>query len=241
MIITIDGPAGSGKSTAARKLAARLHVPYLDTGAMYRVVTLAALDDSVDLNDEAALTHLAATADFELDCKPSHVRVTLRGQDVTEEIRSMHVNEHTRFIAGSPGVRRLLVGRQQEIGRKLGSLVTEGRDQGSVAFPYADFKFFMDADIEKRAERRLHELLADGEEVTLDEVRANVAERDRTDSQRQFAPLIEPEGAIHIDTSHLSLHQVLDLMLSHLRAAGIAVPPDLHGDTAHAGHAPQKA
>src|SRR5262245_52237431 len=170
MIITIDGPAGSGKSTAARKLAARLHVPYLDTGAMYRVVTLAALEDGLNLEDENALTRLAAAAEYELDCKPSHVRVTLRGQDVTEDIRSMHVNEHTRFIAGSPGVRRLLVEKQREIGRRLGSLVTEGRDQGSVAFPYADYKFFVDGDIEKRAERRYHELLADGEEVTLEDV-----------------------------------------------------------------------
>src|SRR5262249_40106630 len=162
-------------------------------------VTLAALEDGVDLNDESALIRVAASAPFELDCKPSHVRVTLRGHDVTEEIRSMHVNEHTRFVAGSPGVRKLLVERPRDIARPLGSLVTEGRDQGSVAFPYADFKFFMDADIEKRAERRYHELLADGEEVTLDEVLANVAERDRTDSQRKFAPLIEPPGAIHID------------------------------------------
>lgn len=240
MIITIDGPAGSGKSTAARKLAARLHVPYLDTGAMYRVVTLAALEDGTNLQDEEALAALAATAPYELDCKPSHVRVTLRGQDVTEEIRSMHVNEHTRYIAGSPGVRRILVERQRDIGRRLGSLVTEGRDQGSVAFPYADFKFFMDADIQKRAERRYHELLADGEEVTLDEVVANLTQRDRTDSQRKVAPLIEPPGAIHIDTSHLSLHQVLDLMLSHLHAAGVDVPADFHGDAVHGGppHSP---
>ncbi len=163
MIITIDGPAGSGKSTTARKLAAHLGIPYLDTGAMYRVVTLAALEDGVDLHEEAALTALAARDDYQLDPGPTHIRVSLRGRDVTEEIRSMRVSEHTRFIAASPGVRRILIDKQREIARRLGSLVTEGRDQGTAAFPDADAKFFLDADRSKRAERRLHDLRADGE------------------------------------------------------------------------------
>lgn len=224
MIITIDGPAGSGKSTAARKLAARLEIPYLDTGAMYRVVTLAALKDHVDLRSEAALTQLAATADFELDCGPTHVRVTLRGHDVTEEIRSMLVADNTRYLASSPGVRRVLVNKQREIGVRLGSMVTEGRDQGSVAFPDADFKFYLDADVRKRAERRYHELLAEGEEVSLEEVIAKVEDRDRVDSQRSVAPLVVPPAAIRIDTSHLSIHQVVDLLLEHLRRGGVQIP-----------------
>lgn len=226
MIITIDGPAGSGKSTAARKLAARLGVPYLDTGAMYRLVTLAALDDGVDLRDEAALTHLAATADYELDCGPTHVRVTLRGRDVTEDVRSMHVNDHTRFIASSPGVRRVLVEKQRAIGRKLGSMVTEGRDQGSVAFPAAEHKFFLVAELQKRAERRYHELLADGEDVTLEQVIENLAERDRTDAGRKVAPLVQPPGAWVIDTTHLSIHDVVEQLLDHLRRAGVEIPPE---------------
>ncbi|MCH8804516.1 MAG: (d)CMP kinase [Planctomycetes bacterium] len=224
MIITIDGPAGSGKSTAARKLAARLAIPYLDTGAMYRVVTLLALEDGVDLNDEAALAEAAARGDYDLDLGPTHIRATLRGRDVSEEIRSMRVSDHTRFIAASPGVRRLLVERQQAIGRRLGSLVTEGRDQGSVAFPDADLKFFVDADIQKRAERRLHELLADGEEVDLAQVLENLRQRDRTDSQRAVAPLTVPDGAIRIDTSELSIHEVVEMMLTHIRRAGLQVP-----------------
>lgn len=223
MIITIDGPAGSGKSTCARKLAARLHIPYLDTGAMYRVVTLAALQDEANMQDEVALTRVAATADFELDCGPTHVRVTLRGQDVSEQIRGMYVADNTRFVAGSPGVRQILVEKQREIGRRLGSMVTEGRDQGTAAFPDADFKFFLVADIDKRAERRLHELMADGEDVTLDDVKRNVMERDRTDSQRKTAPLIKPKDAVEIDTSHLSITQVTDRMLDTLRDAGIDV------------------
>ena len=224
MVITIDGPAGSGKSTAARKLAARLGIPYLDTGAMYRVVTLAALEDGIDLHDEQALIRTATNAEFGLDCGPTHVRVTLRGRDVTEEIRSMRVNEHTRHIAGSPGVRRILVEKQRELGARLGSMVTEGRDQGSVAFPDADFKFFTDATPEKRAERRLVELLADGEDVTLEQVLTNVEERDRTDSERDVGPLTVPKNAITIETSDLSISQMLDRLLEELRRAGVQIP-----------------
>jgi CMP/dCMP kinase len=221
VIITIDGPAGSGKSTTARKLAARLGIPYLDTGAMYRVVTLAALEDGVDLHDEAALTAIAEHEDYHLDLGPTHIRVTLRGHDVTEEIRSMRVNGHTRFIAASPGVRRILIRRQQEIVARLGALVTEGRDQGTAAFPTADAKFFLDATLEKRAERRFHDLLADGEEVTFEQVVANLDERDRTDSERPVAPLTIPPGAVRIDTTHMSIQAVLDAIVEHLRRAGL--------------------
>ncbi len=218
MIVTIDGPAGSGKSTAARKLAARLEIPYLDTGAMYRVVTLAALEDSVDLRDETALTRLAACDDWRLDLGPTHIRVTLRGHDVTEKLRQMRVNDNTRHIACSPGVRRALVERQRELGRTLGSLVTEGRDQGSVAFPDADMKFFLDARLERRAERRFHEMLAEGEQVTFEEVLSNLCERDRTDAERQVAPLVVPQGAVRLDTSDLPIGEVVERMVFYLRA-----------------------
>jgi len=226
MIITMDGPAGSGKSTVARKLAARLGVPYLDTGAMYRVVTLAALEDGVDLEDEAALVRVAATAEYDLDCGPTHVRVTLRGRDVTEEIRSMRVADATRHMAESPGVRELLVERQRAIGRRLGSMVTEGRDQGSVAFPDADMKFFVDADVEKRAERRYHELLAEGEQVSLRQVLAAVIRRDRRDEGRAVAPLRRPPDAVYLDTTHASIAEVVERILDHLRAAGLPAPDD---------------
>lgn len=221
MIITIDGPAGSGKSTAARKLAARLGIAYLDTGAMFRVVTLAALGQEIDLHDEEALTGVAGSGRYELDLGPTHIRVTLDGRDVTEELRSMRVNDCTRYIAASPGVRRLLIEGQRRIARERGALVTEGRDQGSVAFPDADLKFYMDARVGKRAERRMHELIADGQDVTLEQVLDNVRERDRTDAARPVAPLRAPDGAVHIDSTDLSISEVVDLMLEHVRSAGL--------------------
>ncbi len=224
MIITIDGPAGSGKSTAARKLAARLEIPYLDTGAMYRVVTLAALDAGVDLHDEGALAAIAESEPFEVFPGPTHMRVTLRGRDVTEALRTMRVNDHTRFAAGSPRVRRALIDKQRAIGRRLGSMVTEGRDQGSAAFPDADIKFYITADLDARAERRYHELLADGEAVTLEQVRANLRTRDDTDATRAVAPLRQPDGAIVLDSTRMSIPEVIETLLLAIQRAGLLDP-----------------
>jgi cytidylate kinase len=216
MIITIDGPAGSGKSTAARKLAARLGIAYLDTGAMYRALALAALNNALRLNDEGALVELARRSSIELDCGPTFTRVTLDGADVSEAIRSMAVNEATSFIARIPRVRQLLVEKQRQIGAQLGSLVSEGRDQGSVVFPDADAKFFLHASIEKRATRRFQELVADGEEASFEEILDNLRKRDGND-EAQWAPLLEPASAIHIDTTNMSIHEVVERLLEEVR------------------------
>ncbi len=216
MIVTIDGPAGSGKSTAARKLAAALEIPYLDTGAMYRAVTLKALNTGTALDDPAALIELARRTTIELDCGPTHVRVIMDGHDVSEAIRSMRVNEHTSWIARVPGVRQVLVEKQRDIGRQIGSLVTEGRDQGSVVFPDADFKFLVDADDVKRAERRYVDLVADGEDVRYEDVLENIRRRDDND-RSQWAPLLDAGQAIQIDTTHMSIHEVVDRMLEDIR------------------------
>ena len=152
MIITIDGPAGSGKSTAARKLAAELEIPYLDTGAMYRAVTLKALKACTPLNDPNCVARVAREADIEVDCGPTHVRVVMDGHDVSEAIRSMLVSEHTSTIARIPEIRQILIEKQRAIGRRLKSLVTEGRDQGSVVFPDADARFLLLASDTKRAD-----------------------------------------------------------------------------------------
>ena len=194
---------------------------------MYRVITLAGLQRGIDLNDDARLAVMAAGDSYKLDLGPTHIRVTLDGRDVTEDIRSMRVNDHTRFVAALPGVRAALVGKQRALGRELGSFVTEGRDQGSVAFPDADIKFFLDAAIEKRVERRLHDMLADGEDVSAEQVMGNLNTRDETDSSRAVGPLTVPEGAIRIDTSELSIPQVLELMVEHLRRGGLLDDDDM--------------
>ncbi|MBN2561368.1 MAG: (d)CMP kinase [Phycisphaerae bacterium] len=220
MIITIDGPAGSGKSTAARKLAAKLGIAYLDTGAMYRAIALAALQKGVSLEDEDALIDVAGRCDVKVNCGPTHTRVTLDGKDVSEAIRSMNVNEATSFVARVPEIRRLLVEKQQAIGRELGSLVSEGRDQGSVVFPDADIKFFLDASIEKRAERRYQELVADGEEASYDLIVANLKHRDGND-KRQWAPLLEPETATRIDTTEMTIQQVVERLQGEVTARNL--------------------
>lgn len=213
MVITIDGPAGSGKSTAARKLAARLEIPYLDTGAMYRAIAHAALTRGVSVDDPTALLKLAQSLHLEVDCGPTHTRVRVDGHDVSEAIRGMEVSAVVSAVARHPGIRALLVEQQRTIGQRLGSLVTEGRDQGSVVFPRADVKFVLDAGLARRAERRYQELVADGEDVTLEQVRENLQVRDALDS-RQWEPLRQGGGAIVLDTTDLNLQDVVERMIA---------------------------
>ncbi len=216
MIITIDGPAGSGKSTAARKLAARLEVPYLDTGAMYRAVAYRAMQAKADLTDTEALVQIAREADLHLDCGPTHTRVRLDGHDVSEAIRAFEVNTVTPHVATKQAIRDLLVDKQRAIGLSLGSLVSEGRDQGTVVFPDADVKFVLDAKLDRRAERRFQELAADGDEVPVEQIRDNLARRDRDDA-RQWAPLLGPGEAIVVDTTRMTITQVVDRLVAHTR------------------------
>jgi cytidylate kinase len=209
MIITIDGPAGSGKSTAARKLAALLGIPYLDTGAMYRALALKALETGTPLDRPDALVELVCQTDIQLDCGPTYVRVVMDGRDVSEAIRSMRVSQHTNPIASNPGIRRILVEKQRQIGKRLGSLVTEGRDQGSVVFPEADLRVLLEASDVKRAERRCLEMRADGEEVDFDAVLANIRNRDGHD-QVQWELLLADPRVVRIDTTSMTIAQVVE-------------------------------
>lgn len=209
MIITIDGPAGSGKSTAARELAVRLGIAYLDTGAMYRAIALQVLQQGLRLDDASGLARLARATEMSVRCSPGQTRVILDGRDVTDAVRSMEVTRATPFVARLPSVRQHLASKQRQLGRQLGSLVADGRDQGSVVFPDAEVKFFLDAAIDKRAQRRWNEMVADGQNVTYEQVLENLRQRDGNDAS-QWAPLLVPGEAIRIDTTEMNIAEVVD-------------------------------
>jgi len=218
MIITIDGPAGVGKSTAAGELAGALGIARLDTGATYRAVTLKALRCGVDMQDEAALAEIAAGADIRLVTGAGPLRVLLDGQDVSKPIRSQEVSDSSHLIARSPAVRKVLVQLQRTIGARLGDFVAEGRDQGSVVFPQADVKFYLDASPDVRATRRCQEMRGRGEDADYRQVLRAIIERDERDRSRPVAPLVKPAGAVVIDTSDMSIEQVTAELLKHVEA-----------------------
>jgi cytidylate kinase len=204
MIVTIDGPAGSGKSTAARGLAARLGFDYLDTGAMFRAVALALLDRGVDPADAPAVEAVLAVIHVEMP--PG--RVVLDGRDVTAAIRAPAVAQAASRVAVVPAVRRFLAAEQRRIAEGR-NIVCEGRDQGTAVFPDAPCKFFITADPRARAARRFRELLDKGEPVTLDEVLAQQLERDARDAGREDAPMRAATDAVVVDTTDLAADDVL--------------------------------
>ena len=209
-VITIDGPSGSGKSTAARKLAQRLGFAYLDTGAMYRAVTFQALRQGMNLRDSAKLIDLAKSIELDMVPSPHGTEVTIQGHDVTELIRTVQVTENAHFVASRRGVRDEMVKRQRRLGSKLAPLVAEGRDQGTIVFPNAQLKFFLDAEPATRARRRYQQLQRSGEEVSYDQVFSGIQIRDARDSNRSTAPLEVPRGAIIVDTTNMSVKQMVD-------------------------------
>jgi cytidylate kinase len=214
LVITIDGPAASGKSTIARLLAERLNAVYLDTGAMYRAAALAAMRAGVDLTSQYQLLDILNNVDFEFASSKSGMRVQIDGADVTEQIRDPRVTANVRYIAGSPPARQCLVAMQRKFAEAHGRVVTEGRDQGTVAFPDADVKFYLTADIYERTRRRHAEMKTKGFEQSFEEVRETVQRRDKSDQSRSVGPLKPAQNAIVVDTTSLGPEEVVEKLLA---------------------------
>ncbi len=212
--MAIDGPAGAGKSTVARRLAEKLGILYIDSGAMYRAVGLWALRTGVDLADSQRLEQLAHQAHIELG--PGDSRVLLNGEDVTEAIRTPEVSQAASKVSTVAGVRRAMVNEQRRMGFSA-SVVMEGRDIGTVVFPYADVKVFLDADSSVRTQRRLLEAIEKGERIGAEDMAREIAERDERDRTRTEAPLVQAPDAVYLDTTGLSIDQVVEAILGLIR------------------------
>ena len=214
LIIAIDGPAGSGKSTTAKALAKRIGSPFIDTGAMYRAVTLKAINENVPFQDKKKLIAIAKKARIELvGMDPMKQKVRLDGKDVTKKIRTPELTKNVFYIAQEPLIRREMVKKQRSMGKKNGA-VMEGRDIGTQVFPDADYKFYFEANEQIRAKRRHRELLASGQKVTLKQVLADQKKRDATDYNRQEGPLRPAKDAILMDTSSLTIDETVDKILA---------------------------
>jgi len=213
LVITIDGPAASGKSTVARLLAERLGASFLDTGSMYRAVTLAAVEGGVDMSDEEKLLGVLDNRDFQFAVREGKMVVFIDGLDVTEQIRRPEVTASARYIASAAKLREKLVEMQRQFAAGEKKIVTEGRDQGTVAFPDADVKFFLTADARERARRRQAESLRN---ESLEQIQRAIEERDKSDEGRAVGPLKPADDAIVIDTTDLSIEEVVEKLLRYV-------------------------
>jgi cytidylate kinase len=217
MIITIDGPAGTGKSSVAHAVAEQLGFDFLDTGAMYRAIGLAAIRRKVNFADTRELAYVAGVARIVFDFSQHPPALLLNGEPVSHLLRSGEATRAASAVAQVPAIRRLMVQQQKEIGAQRPNLVSEGRDQGTVVFADAALKFYLDATPAERARRRAIQLRSRGEIVDVAQLQREIVERDTRDATRDIGPLIIPAGATVIDTTHLSQQQVIEEIVAHSR------------------------
>jgi len=216
MIVAIDGPAATGKSTSAKLLAQKLSFTYLDTGAMYRCVTLSVLRNQIDLNDGNALKQLLNRLDIQLEKLDNQLVVRSNGEDVSTEIRKAEVTSLVSAVSALPQVRDAMVRIQRKIAKGK-DCVMEGRDIGTIVFPNAEFKFFLIADDFVRAKRRQQDLIAIGEEKSIDTLVEEIRQRDASDSERSHSPLRKADDAIEVDTSKLTIDEQVDFMVNRVK------------------------
>ncbi len=215
--ITIDGPAGAGKSTVAKKVADRLHFTYIDTGAMYRAVAWKALQEKGACDDEAAIAQIAQKLDITLEQSPNGLRVLADGQDISEEIRTPAVSHVVSAVAKIGAVRERLVSLQRLLAQKA-CVVMDGRDIATHVLPNAAVKIFLTASVDERARRRYAELKQKGFSGSMEELKAQIAARDKADSEREISPLVKASEAILLDTTHLNIEEAVEAVINEAKA-----------------------
>jgi CMP/dCMP kinase len=216
LIIAIDGPAGSGKSTSAKLIAKKLDYLYIDTGAMYRAITFHALENRA-IGDESQIIELARKCKIELRYNDDEVVVVLNNKNISKEIRSSDVNSSVSDVSKISDVRKLMVEKQREMAAKGSGVVMEGRDIGTVVFPNADVKIFLTAALDTRANRRASEYTENGSKVLVDDIKNNLSNRDKIDSNRNDSPLAKAPDAIEVDTTNVTIDEQVNLILDEVK------------------------
>lgn len=220
-IITVDGPSGAGKGTLCHALAEKLKADFLDSGAIYRITALAAVKKGISLDDEVALAQLGRQLDIRFEPKNGEVNVILDGENVGDQIRTAEAGQNASKVAALPQVRAALLQRQRDFASANG-LVADGRDMGTVVFPNAQVKLFLDASAEERTKRRVKQLQEKGFNANFDDILAEIKERDFRDRNREVAPLVPAADALLLDSTHLSIDEVIVQALAYISSKGIA-------------------